>query len=54
MNLFKKLFNTKKETTEVDYLEPSNDISNLSLDDIFVHNFIKKGGKFLKMLYICA
>ena len=47
MNLFKKLFNTKKEASEVDYLEPSNDISNLSLDDIFVHNFIKKGGKFL-------
>jgi L-lactate utilization protein LutC len=47
MNLFKKLFNTKKETSELDYLEPSNDISNLSLDDIFVHNFIKKGGKFL-------
>ena len=47
MNLFKKLFNSKKEESDVDCLEPSIDIENLSLDDIFVHNFIKKGGPFL-------
>ncbi len=47
MNLFKKLFNSKKEESDVDCLEPSIDNKNLSLDDIFVHNFIKKGGRFL-------
>jgi len=47
MNLFKKLFNPKKEEFTVGYLEPSTNTDNLSLDDIFVHNFIKKGGKFL-------
>lgn len=47
MNLFKKLFHTKKEETDVEYLEPSIDTENLSIDDIFVHNFIKKGGRFL-------
>ena len=47
MNLFKKLFNPKKEESDVGYLEPSIDTENLSLDDIFVHNFIKKGGRFL-------
>ena len=47
MNLFKKLFKSKKDRTDVDYLEPGNNIESLSLDDIFVHNFIKKGGKFL-------
>jgi len=43
MNFFKKIFNTAsskdKETKEIKV--------NLSLDDAFVHNFIKKGGKFL-------
>jgi len=47
MNLFKKLFKPKKEGAGVSYLEPSIDTENLSLDDIFVHNFIKKGGRFL-------
>jgi hypothetical protein len=47
MNLFKKLFNPKKDESGVDCLEPSIDTENLSLDDIFVHNFIKKGGRFL-------
>ncbi len=47
MNLFKKLFNPKKEASDVGYLEPGINTENLTLDDIFVHNFIKKGGRFL-------
>lgn len=47
MNLFKKFFNSKKEESNVACLESSIDTENLSLDDIFVHNFIKKGGRFL-------
>ncbi|MEX1382308.1 LUD domain-containing protein [Lutibacter sp.] len=44
MNLFKKLFNTPKEkVTE----EPSSELQNLPLDQIFVKNFIKNNGKFL-------
>ncbi len=44
MNFFKKLFNS--------YNKPSKEKINrqpvdLSLDDLFVHNFINKGGKFL-------
>ena len=51
MNLFKRLFNPKKEESAVQYLEPAINVENLSLDDIFVHNFIKKGGKFLYCTY---
>ena len=47
MNLFKKLFTPRKEESDVGHLEPSVNTKNLSLDDIFVHNFIKKGGRFL-------
>lgn len=47
MNLFKKLFSHKKEESNTDYLETASAVENLSLDEIFVHNFIKKGGKFL-------
>lgn len=43
MNLFKKLFNFPlKEDDEIKRQEVK-----LSLDDLFVHNFVKKGGKFL-------
>ena len=43
MNLFKKIFNfPTKEDTEIKKQE-----AKLSLDDLFVHNFVKKGGKFL-------
>ncbi|TXD48791.1 hypothetical protein [Polaribacter sp. IC073] len=46
MSFFKKLFNIPiKEDKEVQRQEV-----NLSLDDLFVHNFIKKGGKFLYCL----
>ncbi len=47
MNLFKKFFNPKKDESDVGYLEPGVNTENLTLDDIFVHNFIKKGGRFL-------
>tara|TARA_R110002073_G_scaffold14998_1_gene60092 strand:+ start:12029 stop:12628 length:600 start_codon:yes stop_codon:yes gene_type:complete len=48
MNLFNKIFSPKKEETKKeDGLKSIYDLENLSLDDIFVHNFIKKGGKFL-------
>jgi len=47
MNFFKKLFEgyekTKKEKIENQYV-------SLALDDSFVHNFIKLGGKFLYCL----
>lgn len=44
MSFFKKLFNKpkKKETKE-----PSLDFENLSLDQIFVQNFLTNNGKFL-------
>jgi len=44
MSFFKKLFKTPKikETKE-----PSLDLENLSLDQIFVQNFLKNSGKFL-------
>ena len=46
MSLFKKLFNIPiKEKKEIQSQEV-----NLSLDDLFVHNFLKKGGKFLYCL----
>ena len=50
MNLFKKIFNPKKEELPLQYQQGSavsSATADLSLDDIFVHNFIKKGGKFL-------
>jgi len=46
MNFFKKIFSiTDKEEEEVQKQEV-----NLALDDLFAHNFIKKGGKFLYCL----
>lgn len=43
MNFFKKLFNFPvKEDKEIQQQEVK-----LSLDDLFVHNFVEKGGKFL-------
>ncbi|TMM32035.1 hypothetical protein FDT66_00795 [Polaribacter aestuariivivens] len=46
MNFFKKIFNINtKETKEIQRQEVE-----LSLDDLFVHNFIEKGGKFLYCL----
>lgn len=43
MNFLKKIFNIpKKESAEIQKQEV-----NLSLDDLFVHNFVNKGGKFL-------
>tara|TARA_B110000503_G_scaffold88628_1_gene134355 strand:- start:10788 stop:11372 length:585 start_codon:yes stop_codon:yes gene_type:complete len=46
MNFLKKIFNkTLKENLEIKTHEV-----DLSLDDLFVHNFIEKGGKFLYCL----
>lgn len=43
MNFFKKFFNIPvKEDADIQKQE-----LNLSLDDLFVHNFVDKGGKFL-------
>jgi L-lactate utilization protein LutC len=43
MNFLKKIFNiSDKEDANIHKQEV-----NLSLDDLFVHNFVKKGGKFL-------
>lgn len=43
MNFLKKLFNfSDKEDVHIQKQEV-----NLSLDDLFVHNFVEKGGKFL-------
>mmetsp|Transcript_19254 Transcript_19254/g.22267 ORF Transcript_19254/g.22267 Transcript_19254/m.22267 type:complete len:195 (+) Transcript_19254:213-797(+) len=43
MNFFKKFFNIPvKEDDDIQKQEV-----NLSLDDLFVHNFVDKGGKFL-------
>jgi len=50
MNLFKKIFNPKRVDIHIRQEQGSAvafDTADLSLDDIFVHNFIKKGGKFL-------
>ncbi len=44
MSFFKKLFSETKELSEDEIKE--HDVA-LSLDDSFVHNFIKYGGKFL-------
>ena len=46
MDFFKKLFN-KASIKDNEIKEQEVD---LSLDDLFVHNFIKKGGKFLYCL----
>jgi L-lactate utilization protein LutC len=46
MNFFKKLFNLPaKEESIIQQQEVK-----LSLDDLFVHNFVEKGGKFLYCL----
>ncbi|WP_152287326.1 hypothetical protein [Flavicella marina] len=46
MNFFKKLFSNKSEgPKEKDSIQKQE--VNLSLDDLFVHHFINKGGKFL-------
>ncbi|MEO9570446.1 MAG: LUD domain-containing protein [Polaribacter sp.] len=46
MNFFKKLFNIpNQEEKEIKKQEV-----DLSLDDLFVHNFVEKGGKFLYCL----
>ena len=46
MNFFKKLFNIPdQEDKEIKKQEV-----DLSLDDLFVHNFVEKGGKFLYCL----
>lgn len=44
MSFFKKLFNTPKNK---ETKEPSLELENLPLDQIFVQNFIKNHGKFL-------
>ncbi|MDG1804682.1 hypothetical protein [Flavicella sp.] len=45
MNFFKKLFSNKIESPKEKNIQKQE--VNLSLDDLFVHNFINKGGKFL-------
>jgi hypothetical protein len=45
MSFFKKLFSNKLEAANEKNIQ--NQEINLSLDDLFVHNFINKGGKFL-------
>ena len=45
MNIFKKIFNIKSESSEEK--EVKKQPVNLSLDDSFVHYFIEKGGKFI-------
>lgn len=44
MSFFKKLFNTPKSKESID---PSLELQNLPIDQIFVKNFIKNNGKFL-------
>jgi L-lactate utilization protein LutC len=46
MNFFKKFFNISDKDDD----EIQNQEVKLSLDDSFVHNFVKKGGKFLYCL----
>ena len=43
MNFLKKLFNIQSQEDK----EIKSQEVNLSLDDLFVHNFLNKGGKFL-------
>jgi len=43
MNFLKKLLNRQQTEDE----QPTNIEVSLSLDDLFVHNFLSKGGKFL-------
>lgn len=43
MNFFKKLFNIQDKKVE----EIQDQKVDLSIDDLFVHNFLEKGGKFL-------
>ena len=45
MSFFKKLFSGKIETSKEKSIKKQE--VHLSLDDLFVHNFIDKGGKFL-------
>lgn len=45
MSFLKKLFNKSEKSPEDEEIQKQEVI--LSLDDLFVHNFIKKGGKFL-------
>ena len=44
MNFLKKLFKSNKPTKQEETINPR---VNLSLEDVFVNNFITKGGKFL-------
>ncbi|PQJ23004.1 hypothetical protein [Tenacibaculum sp. SG-28] len=44
MNFLKKLFKSNNKSSKE---EVNHQPVNLSLDDLFVHNFINKGGKFL-------
>ena len=46
MNFFKKLFNKSYQEQE----EAASKDVKLALDDLFVHNFVNKGGKFLYCL----
>jgi hypothetical protein len=48
MNIFKKIFSGKTESAKTAEIK-KQDVA-LSLDDLFVHNFINKGGKFLYSL----
>ena len=45
MSIFKKLFNKSDDSFEDNEIKEQE--VTLSLDDLFVHNFINKGGKFL-------
>lgn len=45
MSFFKKLFSGKLETPKEKSIKKQE--VHLSIDDLFVHNFINKGGKFL-------
>lgn len=50
MNIFRKLFNTPKDTTSSKEETSPEPKDNSSLDDLFVKNFINKGGKFIYCL----
>ena len=45
MSIFKKLFNKNQDSAQDEEIKKQE--VTLSLDDLFVHNFINKGGKFL-------
>ncbi len=45
MSFFKKIFSSKITTSTEKEIKKQE--VHLSLDDLFVHNFIDKGGKFL-------